>query len=167
MKRYSPPALVCRIFESILPVSYRETLIGDLIEEYPLRVESTSPFTAFLWLSSQCGRSVPCTVCASIRSGAWLINLSIAVGVYLSVGTLKVVADLVISKLVAPAQSAHVILAPVVFLMATAIGGCVAARIRFGATIFLALLVMITVVPIRISDSRTFDGRLGRPLFRR
>lgn len=34
---------------------------------------------------------------------------------------------------------------PIVFLATTAIGGCVAARIRRGATIFLALIVMITV----------------------
>jgi hypothetical protein len=60
-------------------------------------------------------------------------------------GTLKFAADWMVSKLVAPDQSTHVVLAPIVFLTTTVIGGCVAARIRRGATIFLALMVTITV----------------------
>ena len=71
--------------------------------------------------------------------------MSIAVGVYIFMGTLKFVADLMISKLVAPDQATYVVLAPIVFLTTTAIGGCVAARIRRGTTIFLALMVTITV----------------------
>jgi hypothetical protein len=47
--------------------------------------------------------------------------------------------------LLAPHQTTYVALAPVVFLATSSIGGCIAARIRCGATIFLALMVMITV----------------------
>jgi hypothetical protein len=47
--------------------------------------------------------------------------------------------------LVLPDQTTHVILAPIVFLTAAAIGGCIAGRIRRGATIFLASMVTITV----------------------
>ncbi|MGA8437155.1 MAG: hypothetical protein WB762_20150 [Candidatus Sulfotelmatobacter sp.] len=71
--------------------------------------------------------------------------MSIAMGVYIFMATLKLAADWMISKLVSPDQTMQVILAPIVFLTATAIGGCVAARIRRGATIFLALMVTITV----------------------
>jgi hypothetical protein len=71
--------------------------------------------------------------------------MSIAMGVYIFMATLKFAADLMISKLLSPDQTAQGILAPIVFLTTTAIGGCVAARIRPGATIFLALIVMITV----------------------
>ena len=71
--------------------------------------------------------------------------MSIAMGVYIFMGTLKFAADMIISKLVSPDQTTHVILMPIVFLTTTAIGGCVAARIRRGATIFLALMVTITV----------------------
>jgi hypothetical protein len=66
-------------------------------------------------------------------------------GVYIFMGTLKFAADWTISKLVAPDQATYVVLAPIVFLTTTAIGGCVAARIRRGATILLALMVTITV----------------------
>jgi hypothetical protein len=85
-------------------------------------------------------------VCSSLRSGNLLNSMSIAVGVYIVMGVLKLAADLVISKLVAPQQATQVVLAPIVFLTTAAIGGCVAARIRRGVMIFLALIVMITVV---------------------
>ncbi|MGO9517262.1 MAG: hypothetical protein ACLPND_09480 [Candidatus Korobacteraceae bacterium] len=71
--------------------------------------------------------------------------MSIATGVYLVMAMLKLAVDLSISKLVAPQQATQVVLAPVVFFSAAAIGGCVAARVGRGAMIFLALMVMITV----------------------
>jgi hypothetical protein len=82
---------------------------------------------------------------SQLRSPDWLVSMSIAMSVYIVMGMLKYAADLTISRLVAPQQATYIVLAPVVFLTATSIGGCIAARIRRGATIFLALLVMITV----------------------
>ena len=49
MSRYSPPAFACRLFQTVLPVPYRGALLGDLIEEYALRAESTSPSAATRW----------------------------------------------------------------------------------------------------------------------
>ena len=145
MRRGSPPTFACWLLESLLPDPYREAVLGDLIEEYALRIESTSRFTAFRWFWSQACRSLPPTVWSLLRSRDCLISISIAIGVYIFMGTLKFAADWMISKLVAPDQSTHVVLAPIVFLTTTVIGGCVAARIRRGATIFLALMVTITV----------------------
>jgi len=145
MRRTLPPAFACWFLDSVVPVSYREALLGDLIEEYTLRAESASPLTASRWFWSQACRSVPSVVWSSLRSGDWLISMSIAMGVYLAMGVLKFAADLTISKLLAPGQATYVVLAPVVFLTTSAIGGCVTSRIRRGATIFLALIVMITV----------------------
>ena len=145
MRRNSPPTFACWLLESVLPDTYREAVLGDLIEEYTLRIESTSRFSASRWFWSQACRSVPSMVWSSLRSRDCLISISIAMGVYIFMGTLKFAADWMISKLVAPDQTTYVVLAPIVFLTTTAIGGCVAARIRRGATIFLALIVMITV----------------------
>ena len=145
MRRGSPPTFACWLLESLLPDPYREAALGDLIEEYALRIESTSRFTAFRWFWSQACRSLPPTVWSLLRSRDCLISISIAIDVYIFMGTLKFAADWMISKLVAPDQSTHVVLAPIVFLTTTVIGGCVAARIRRGATIFLALMVTITV----------------------
>ena len=88
----------------------------------------------------------PSIVWSSLRSRDWLVSMSIAIGVYMVMGMLKFAADLTISKLIVPGPTTYVVLAPVVFLTTSAIGGCVAARLRRGATIFLALIVMITVL---------------------
>jgi hypothetical protein len=145
MKRNSPPAFACWLLESVIPVPYREAMLGDLIEEYTLRAESASPFTASRWFWSQAWRSVPSMMWSWLRSRDWLISVSIAIGVYIAMGTLKLAAELAISKFVAPRPMTEVVLAPVVFLATTSISGCMAARIRPGATIFLALMAMITV----------------------
>ena len=145
MRRYSLPAYACWLFEAILPDPYREAMLGDLIEEYTLRIESTSPFTASRWFWSQACRSVPSMVWSSLRRGNCFISMGVALGVYIFMGTLKFAADLMISKLAAPDPTTYIVLAPIVFLTTTAIGGCVAARIRRGATIYLALIVTITV----------------------
>jgi hypothetical protein len=82
---------------------------------------------------------------SSLRAGDWLIRTTVAIGVFVAMGMLKIAADLIIRNLVAPGQTAYIVLAPIVFLATTSIGGCAAARIRSGATLFLALLVMATV----------------------
>jgi hypothetical protein len=145
MRPCSPQTFLCLLLESVLPDPYREAIIGDLIEQYTLRVESTSRFSASRWFLSQACRSVPPMVWCWLRSGNCFLNMSVAVGVFIFMATLKFAADLTISKLVSPDQTRDVILAPIVFLTITAIGGCVAARIRRGATLFLALMVTITV----------------------
>lgn len=146
MRRYPPPAIACRLFELLVPAWNREAMLGDLVEEYVLRAQSTSAFAAARWFWSQACRSAACRLWFSLRIGDCLINMCIAMGVYFAVEILELATNLVISRLVAPSEIMHVALAPVVFLTAAAVGGCVAARIRRGATIFLALLVMISVV---------------------
>jgi hypothetical protein len=149
MTRNSPPAFACWLLESVAPAPYREAMLGDLVEEYTLRAEAASPIAASRWFWSQACRSIPSMVGSSLRNQLrgqdWLVSMSIAMGVYVVMATLKLAADLAISKFVAPRPMTEVVLAPVVFLAATSVGGFVAARIRPGATIFLALMAMITV----------------------
>jgi hypothetical protein len=187
MRCCSPPTFACCLLESLLPDPYREAVLGDLIEEYTLRVESTSRLTASRWFWSQTFRSAPSMVWSSLRSGNCFVSITIAMGVYIFMGTLKFAADWMMSKLFTANQATYVALAPIVFLVTTAIGGCVAARIRRGATIFLALIVMITVAilidvkvcsipvpwwyqfgfltlgPLAVIISPTLLGRLKRP----
>ena len=69
MSRYSPPAFACRLFQIVLAVPYRGALLGDLIEEYNLRAEATSPSAATLWFWGQACRSIPFIVGSSLRNG--------------------------------------------------------------------------------------------------
>jgi len=68
MRRNSPRAFACRLVESVLPGRYPEAMLGDFIEEYILRAESTSPLTASRWFWSQACRSVSSMVWSSLRS---------------------------------------------------------------------------------------------------
>lgn len=145
MRRNLPPAFACWLVHHVLPARYSEAMLGDLIEEYSFRVESTSRFSASRWFWSQACRSMPPMLWSSLRSRDWLISMSVAVSVYLVMEILQYAANLTISKWVAPQPTTQILLAPVVFLTACTIGGCLAARIRCGATKFLALIVMITV----------------------
>jgi len=145
MSRSSPPTCACWLLETIVPTPYREAILGDLIEEYTIRAESTSRSTASRWFWSQACRSVPSMIWSSLRSGNCFTSMSVAVGVYVFMATLKLAADWMITKAVSPDQTTRVIVAPIVFLTAAAIGGCIAGRIRRGATIFLASMVTITV----------------------
>ncbi|HZS46136.1 MAG TPA: hypothetical protein VFC63_13765 [Blastocatellia bacterium] len=145
MKRYSPPLLLCRFIGSILPVTYNDFLLGDLIEEYAIRLETTSQLAACLWFLSQTCRSLPSMVWSLLRRD-WLIRIRTAIVVYLGMAMLKIAAGLVISKAFAPRQTAHVIIGPILFLITAAIGGFAVARIREEATIFLALFVIVSVV---------------------
>jgi hypothetical protein len=70
----------------------------------------------------------------------------VAFSVYIATAIFRFSAGAAISKLIAPGETARVVLAPVVFLVTTAIGGCVVARIRRDATVSLALIVLASVV---------------------
>jgi hypothetical protein len=59
MKSSATPCVPCWLLEFILPVSYRQEMLGDLIEEYNLRTNSTSTLELSLWFWSQTCRSVP------------------------------------------------------------------------------------------------------------
>ena len=145
MNRYQSPPFACWIIESVLPIPYRESMLGDLIEEYALLLESRSHSSASRWFWSQTCRSIPPLAWFYLRSGRWLLSLSTAIGVYFFMGILKLGADSMISKIIAPQHRTYVILAPIVFLTTTVTGGLVATRIRRGAAVFLALIVLMTV----------------------
>lgn len=144
MRRRSPQAFACRVLESVLPVPHQGAVLGDLIEEHALRAESTSPSAAARWFWGQVWRSVPFMVRSSLRADC-LIGTSVAVGVFVVMGMLKFAADLMIEKLIAPGQTTYIVLAPMVFLATTSIGGFAAARIRRGTTVLLAFIVLATV----------------------
>src|SRR5215813_5554008 len=144
MRSYSPPILACWILESIFPVSFREALVGDLIDEYWLRARSTSPRAAWIWFWGETCRAIPSLIWSLLRCRGWFTRLVAALAVYITMVILMFSADIVIARYLSPGQKAQLILPPIIFLLTTAAGGCVLARIRRQATMFLALFVMST-----------------------
>src|SRR5215472_15155041 len=121
MKPSSPPRVPCWLLEFILPGPYRREMLGDLIEEYNLRTNSTSVLESSLWFWSQTCRSVPSLIWSLLRNGDWLPRLMVAFSVYIAMAILRFSAGTAISKLIAPGETTRVVLAPVVFLVTTAI----------------------------------------------
>lgn len=144
MKRDASPTLVCWLLEYLVPVPYREAMVGDLLEEYLLRLNSTSRLATLGWFFCQACRSFPFLVWSSLRDG-WAINVGLATGVCFVMLMFKFLADSMISRWIDPGSIAQLILFPGLFLLKTSIGGCIAARLRPGATTVLALMVMIIV----------------------
>lgn len=141
MTRHSPPSIACLLLDSVLPVSSRDAILGDLTEEYAVRADTKSGFEASRWFWSQTCRSL---ASLSLRDG-WVLNLTSAIAMCVMMAALKTGADAAISRVFHPTEMTRVVLAPIVFLAATAAAGCVTVRVRPGATVILSLLVFITV----------------------
>lgn len=152
MRRNTPPSIACILLDSVLPLSSRDAILGDLIEEHALKADGGSSLEASRWFWSQTCRSL---AWFSLREG-WGWNLASAVAVCGGMAVLKICADFAIAKLFQPREMTQVVLAPILFLAATVAAGCVTVRVRPAAIVFLSLLVLITVGGlIAINDCTT------------
>lgn len=141
-----PPMLASWLVQSVLPADHGAAMVGDLIEEYYERCESTSPASASWWFWSQACRSIPSITKMSLLRHDRLGSASIAMSVFVVMATLKVVVEQVLSASHVLTDSKQIVLAPMIFLATTSIAGCIARLIRRGATLFLALFVLVAVI---------------------
>ena len=152
MSRHSPPRIACLLLESLVALSYREAIIGDLVEDYAVRCNVGSRLDARWWFWSQACRSLLPLAWSSLRD-RWLSNVVSALAAYIVIAALKISAGLAIVKVFTPGPNTDVVLAPILFLSAAAVGGCIAARVRRGVVVCLALFVLVTVailIPLKL-----------------
>lgn len=143
MRSSGSPAFACWIMESILPANSYSAMIGDLVEEYATRCQLGPSWAARLWFWSQTLRSVSFLAWSILRSPS-PASIGIAAAVYLAMAAVKVGASVLLSEL-GTGPLAEIVISPFVLLAVTGLGGCLAARLRWQATIFLALMVSVTV----------------------
>jgi hypothetical protein len=141
MTRHSPPAIACLLLDSVLLPHSRDEILGDLIEEHALRADAKSGFEASRWFWSQTCRSLAW----SSLGGGWVWNLATAIAVCVVTAALKIGADFAIARLFQPREMTQVVLAPILFIAATTVAGCVAVDVRRGAMVFLSLIVFVAV----------------------
>jgi hypothetical protein len=144
MRSFAPPALAGWMLELILPAASRREMVGDLTEEYAAQIESGHLWAASFWFWSQSIRSVSFEAWAILRNPSAL-NIGVAAIIYCLMAALKAGFWMVLSTL-QTRPFAQIVVSPFVFLAITAVGGCLAARLGREATIFLSLMVSITVV---------------------
>jgi hypothetical protein len=152
-KRVSPAAFrhSHRILARLLPDAQAEALVGDLIEEYQLRLRGAAPHAAARWYWKQVAASVPSLIWASARRGSWLTTVATAVASYVAVGVLEFVLTAVVTAMPA-SMFLQTLLALLAGVAALVVGGYVAGSIRPEAARLLALLVLVpTARPSGIS----------------
>ena len=137
-----PPRLATLLLRTVLPARDRETLLGDLLEEYALIAQHA----ADRWYWRQAFRSVAPILWSNIRRGGWLKTLGVALAAYLLV-SLAMPSESVLT-LIYPETPFHrdvvyIALSFMVCAWLTIVAGYFAARMRSGAPVVLAAVVAV------------------------
>ncbi len=138
------------IFSWLVPKDVREPLMGDLAEEYALRVKAVSPSAAFTWYLRQICASIPPLLWARITRATWLSTLGVALVAYFTVGVVQVIIRWAISSSSATAYNPLdlIIIFPMVVLI-----GYFAERFRRRAAIVLGVMMLIAITAMTIGAS--------------
>ena len=145
---------VSRAFEWLLPQDVAEALVGDLLEEYAVRVRTVGPRRAAWWYWEQVGRSVVPVLHTAFRRREWVLAWVVGWVAYSIVVSAEVSARDSVAK-IATHTSVDAIPVLIVCLGTIVLVAYVAERVRTGAALALAPLVAITAVTHLIT---TADG---------
>jgi hypothetical protein len=157
-----PPALhvATWIFSRLVPKDVREPLMGDLAEEYALRVKAVSSSAALKWYLLQICASMPPLLWTRLTRAAWLSTLGVAFLAYFAVGVVQVLIRWAISSSSATVYNPLdlIIVFPMVVLIAY-----FAERLRRGAGIVLGamMLLAITAMTVWATESLPFGYRVA------
>lgn len=139
-------------FSRLVPKGDREPLIGDLEEEYLLRVRADSSSAPVVWYLRQICCSIPPVLGVRLARAAWLATLHVALVAYFAVGFGQVVIQWAIPVSSAPTYDP---LGVVITFPMVALIGYFAERSRRKAAIVLAaiMLLAITLMTLLITES--------------
>jgi hypothetical protein len=151
----SPSTLVLSqwILARLMPPAEAEALIGDLLEERRLRLQAGSHVSVAGWCSRQLASSVSVLLWASMRRGAWLVTVVIAVASYIAAAGLQLAFGYALSR-TTTSESVRLVIVLFSFAAAFAPCGYVAASIRPGAARLLAFFVFATIFAMMATGAR-------------
>lgn len=135
------------IFSWLVPKDVREPLMGDLAEEYALRVKALSSSAALRWYLRQLGASIPPLLWTRLTRAVWLSTLGVAVLAYFAVGVVQVIIRWAISSSSATPYNPLdlIIVFPMVVLI-----GYFAERFRRRAAIVLGAMMLIAITAMTV-----------------
>jgi uncharacterized membrane protein AbrB (regulator of aidB expression) len=135
------------IFSWLVPKDVREPLMGDLAEEYALRVKAVSSSAACKWYLRQICVSIPPLLWARLIRGAWLSTLGVALVAYFAVGVVQLLIRWGISSSSATGYNPLdlIIIFPMVVLI-----GYVADRLRRRAGIVLGAMMLVAITAMTL-----------------
>jgi hypothetical protein len=138
-----PPRLANWLLRWFVPAKDREEIMGDLAEEFSLRVQSSNSCWSWYW--GQTLRSIPPMAWKATRQWRWIRTFLVALGAYIAAGLVESMADAVLLKTANAQSLSHTILSLIIGLTTTAGAGYVAARFRSGAETVMAAIVLLAV----------------------
>jgi hypothetical protein len=155
MRRDLPPRVATWLIGRILPERDREAVLGDLVEEYAVRVRSETRATVSRWYWGQVCRSTPQMLWCRIRAGHWLRTTGVAASAYIAASTVEFLGTAAISKVLAPDGRLFLVVSLLFGLATIVLGGYFAARIRPAAASALAAIVIIVIVIVFVTMRRS------------
>src|SRR5215510_7277610 len=126
----APPRIAAMLLDLFLPEPQRETLQGDLVEEYNLIITNLGRGQARRWYRRQVTRSVAPILRANLRRGNWLKTLGAVMAGYFIVVVLVVISDYALAELFSGPTPLYAILSLVSGFPVLVAGGYFVARIR-------------------------------------
>ena len=145
-----PPRPATWLLASLLPDGERAALIGDLAEEYVLRLQSERP-NATRWYWQQALRSLPRLVWGACRRGSWGGALGAAFSAYVFVVVVESGAQIALLRRFGPGSVLQSGIALLVGLAAMVAGGFLAAWLRRGAATGLAVIYAVIAIALMIA----------------
>jgi hypothetical protein len=128
----------------------REAAVGDLAEEYTIRLRRGSAVRAACWYWGQVLRSVPWFLWTPVRRSGWLGTLCVALAACLIQAAIEVLAAVTIRRLFAPDLTVT-LLGLAVVLSSLFFLAYLAARMRPGAGTLLTLIAIVAVLAQSVS----------------
>jgi hypothetical protein len=139
------------LLERLLPAPVLEHALGDLAEEYVLRVDTSSSHSAGRWYWMQIVRSVPVLFGHALRSAGTLRTLAVAVALYLGASVVESLALGGIS-LLALSDPTRTVVSAIVGIATIGCAGYVAARIQRPAAPVLAAITLAVVLVLMLTS---------------
>jgi hypothetical protein len=140
--RYRAVHAATWILSRIVSNSEREPLMGDLEEEYALRVNAAGSSAAFKWYLQQICASAPPLLYARLTQAAWIATAGVALLAYIAVGLVELIVNWAISS--SSTASYNPLGMGITFPMVVVIG-YFAARFRPRAAIVLGAMMLLAV----------------------
>jgi hypothetical protein len=140
-------ALATSILSRLVPPGDREPLVGDLAEEYALRVRADPSYAPHLWYLRQIWSSIPPIIRMRLSREAWCATLGVALVAYFAVGLGQLAVAWAIPTSSEPTYDP---LGLIVTFPLIVIIGYFAERSRRGAAAVLATLMLLAITAITL-----------------
>ena len=141
----TPPRLAGRILGLMISLHDRDAVLGDLDEEFAIRLRLGSRGSAQTWYWKQTLRSLPPVLRSRARREGWARTFAIALGIYFLVGPIEFLLGAGLALVISPSDPQADVVEMLVGLLTLALAGYLANSVRDRAAQVLSGIVVAAV----------------------